>query len=209
MKFRNPETGEVFKNLQQASDAFCSTYDSYCQGCPIDKVNGGCACWDWIQEHPYEAARLMGYEVVEENSNKLKETLINGNKEEVNMDKPRICEVLGVEVGEWWEYGGLEYSVTEKGLIIDHNNTVHFTGLTGAINQPGQIVHKPPWTQQEVEDAKVLARALLADGFERDTIGDVFATSSVACRTLIDSRMFPSLRSGETVKLSDIIGGGQ
>lgn len=151
-------------------------------------------------------------DVVEENSNKLKETLINGNKEEVNMDKqarPRICEVLGVEVGEWWEYGGLEYSVTEKGLIIDHNNTVHFTGLTGAINQPGQIVHKPRWTQQEVEDAKVLARALLADGFERDTIGDVFATSSVACRTLIDSRMFPSLRSGETVKLSDIIGGGQ
>ena len=135
-----------------------------------------------------------------------------GNKEEVNMDKqarPRICEVLGVEVGEWWEYGGLEYSVTEKGLIIDHNNTVHFTGLTGAINQPGQIVHKPRWTQQEVEDAKVLARALLSDGFERDTIGDVFATSSVACRTLIDSRMFPSLRSGETVKLSDIIGGGQ
>lgn len=96
MKFRNPDTGEVFNNLQQASDAFCSTYDSYCQGCPIDKVNGGCACWDWIQEHPYEAARLMGYEVVEENSNKLKETLINGNKEEVNMDKqarPRICEV--------------------------------------------------------------------------------------------------------------------
>lgn len=212
MKFRNPETGEVFNNLQQAADVFCLNYDSYCQGCPIDKANGGRACRDWIQEHPYEAARLMGYEVVEENSNKLKETLINGNKEEVNMDKqarPRICEVLGVEVGEWWEYGGLEYSVTEKGLIIDHNNTVHFTGLTGAINQPGQIVHKPRWTQQEVEDAKVLARALLADGFERDTIGDVFATSSVACRTLIDSRMFPSLRSGETVKLSDIIGGGQ
>lgn len=65
MKFRNPDTGEVFNNLQQASDAFCSTYDSYCQGCPIDKVNGGCACWDWIQEHPYEAERLMGY--VEEN----------------------------------------------------------------------------------------------------------------------------------------------
>lgn len=164
------------------------------------------------KKYPHEAASLMGYEVVEENSNKLKETLINGNKEEANMDKqarPRICEVLGVEVGEWWEYGGLEYSVTEKGLIIDHNNTVHFTGLTGAINQPGQIVHKPRWTQQEVEDAKVLARALLADGFERDTIGDVFATSSVACRTLIDSRMFPSLSPGDSVKLSDIIGGGQ
>lgn len=33
--------------------------------------------------------------------------------------------------------------------------------------------------------------------------------SSVACRTLIDSRMFPSLSPGDSVKLSDIIGGGQ
>ena len=24
------------------------------------------------------------------------------HKEKTNMDKPRICEVLGVEVGEWW-----------------------------------------------------------------------------------------------------------
>lgn len=65
MKLRNPETGEVFNNLQQAADVFCLNYDSYCQGCPIDKANGGRACRDWIQEHPHEAARLMGY--VEEN----------------------------------------------------------------------------------------------------------------------------------------------
>lgn len=65
MKFRNPDTGEIFNNLQQAADVFCLNYDSYCQGCPIDKANGGRACRDWIQEHPHEAARLMGY--VEEN----------------------------------------------------------------------------------------------------------------------------------------------
>lgn len=65
MKLRNPETGEVFNNLQQAADVFCLNYDSYCQGCPIDKANGGRACRAWIQEHPHEAARLMGY--VEEN----------------------------------------------------------------------------------------------------------------------------------------------
>lgn len=68
MKFHNPETGEVFNNLQQASGAFCLNYDSYCQGCPIDKANGGRACRDWIQKHPHEAARLMGLEVVEENN---------------------------------------------------------------------------------------------------------------------------------------------
>lgn len=219
MKFHNPETGKVFKNLQQASDAFCSTYDSYCQGCPIDKANGGCACWDWIQEHPHEAARLMGYEVVEENSNKLKETLINGNKEEVNMDKqarPRICEVLGVEVGECFCIKGfcekdVEFCIKNDGTFSTRPSNVQGSSvaLLRTLDHPDRIIRKPRWTQQEVEDAKVLARALLADGFERDTIGDVFATSSVACRTLIDSRMFPSLSPGDSVKLSDIIGGGQ
>lgn len=68
MKLRNPETGEVFNNLQQAADVFCLNYDSYCQGCPIDKANGGRACRDWIQKHPHEAARLMGLEVVKENN---------------------------------------------------------------------------------------------------------------------------------------------
>lgn len=73
-------------------------------------------------------------------------------KEEANMDKPKICEILGVEVGEWWEYGGLEYSVTEKGVIIDHNNTVHFNGPTGAINHPDRIIRK---SKQEQEEKKV------------------------------------------------------
>ena len=68
IKFRNPDTGEIFNNLQQAADVFCLNYDSYCQGCPIDKANGGRACRDWIQKHPHEAARLMGLEVVEENN---------------------------------------------------------------------------------------------------------------------------------------------
>ena len=221
MKFHNPETGEVFQGLQQAADAFCLNYDGYCHGCPIDKANGGRACRDWIQKHPHEAARLMGLEVVEENSNKLKETLINDNKEEADMDKPRICKVLGVEVGEEAiykdpEHGELAFRILETGnikFIFKNGRKVGDIGMgfaiAQAINHPDRIIRKPRWTQQEVEDAKVLARALLADGFERDTIGDVFATSSVACRTLIDSRMFPSLRSGETVKLSDIIGGGQ
>lgn len=65
MKFHNPETGEVFNNLQQAADVFCLNYDSFCRGCPIDKVNDTRSCRTWIQEHPHEAARLMGY--VEEN----------------------------------------------------------------------------------------------------------------------------------------------
>lgn len=220
MKFRNPETGEVFKNLQQASDAFCSTYDSYCQGCPIDKVNGGCACWDWIQEHPYEAARLMGYEVVEENSNKLKETLINGNKEEVNMDKqarPRICEVLGVEVGERFR---IDYPkgmtvwlhINKEGFVVREGGPKNLkigNSVAWAINHPDRIIRKPRWTQQEVERARAI-KVLYPDAEsleEQDPHVKVLNSKFVIAA--FDTALFPSLRTGETVKLSDMIGGGQ
>ena len=99
MKFRNPETGEIMA-LEEVGKTPCK-HDGPCITCEIYKEHGH--CMDYLKKYPHEAARLMGYEVVEENSNKLKETLINGNKEEANMDKqarPRICEVLGVEVGE-------------------------------------------------------------------------------------------------------------
>lgn len=216
MKFRNPETGEIMA-LEEVGKTPCK-HDGPCITCEIYKEHGH--CMDYLKKYPHEAASLMGYEVVEENSNKLKETLINGNKEEANMDKqakPRICQVLGVEVGEDVKYRHTDG--TEENIFVCEDGRVIISSLSckmstvavliNAINHPDRIIRKHRWTQQEVEDAKVLARALLADGFERDTIGDVFATSSVACRTLIDSRMFPSLRSGETVKLSDIIGGGQ
>lgn len=68
MKFRNKETGEVFKHN---SDEFCHQYDT-CFSCPIGiNVNGiiGAekACVQWTLDHPEEAAELMGYELVSEN----------------------------------------------------------------------------------------------------------------------------------------------
>ena len=123
MKFRNPETGEVL-SISDAVDHYCK--QRWCDNCllrePIGDPDKVCA--DWAETHPHEAARLMGYEVVEDNAPTLKDAIdkyLEIKQEEANMDKPRICEVLGVEVGEWWEYGGVEYSVTGKGIIIDHN----------------------------------------------------------------------------------------
>lgn len=217
MKFRNPETGEVFKNLQQASDAFCSTYDSYCQGCPIDKVNGGCACWDWIQEHPHEAARLMGYEVVEENSNKLKETLINGNKEEVNMDKqarPRICEVLGVEVGERFR---IDYPkgmtvwlhINKEGFVVREGGPKNLkigNSVAWAINHPDRIIRKPRWTQQEVDLAKLLYdfRRSKSVVIGRNKSDILWWRDGDSAEGILPYKLFPSLNCGDSVKLSDI-----
>lgn len=158
MKFRS-KTGEVLEILskweffygQRAGRELWADKPKEVQDQDIDDFNQDMkTVLDWANE----AARLMGFEVVEDDTLTLGKAIEKylKIKEEANMDKPRICEILGVEVGEWWEYGGLEYSVTEKGVIIDHNNTVYFNGPTGAINHPDRIIRK---SKQEQEEKKV------------------------------------------------------
>ena len=132
MKFRNPETGEVF-------ETHCDTCGAGSSGCKLVWKNVSCGR---LKENPHDAARLMGYEVVEDDmpeAAKHKETnAIEGMccdcahggpccswdenegcqyrkedgscwvpyTEEANMDKPRICEVLGVEPEEKFEIRG-------------------------------------------------------------------------------------------------------
>ena len=62
MKFRNPKTGAVF-----CSDdiEFCGKYACKpCAECPLAEVWRSCI--QYVDAHPYEAARLMGYEVIED-----------------------------------------------------------------------------------------------------------------------------------------------
>ena len=65
MKFRNPETGEVFLSISSAADYFCRENDCFLQTCPLKEKTDGKPCVDWANAYPREAARLMGYEVVE------------------------------------------------------------------------------------------------------------------------------------------------
>ena len=64
MKFRNKKTGEVFPTITEAWTAFM------CPGpCGDCNLQRGSTCEkEWIEAHPHEAARLMGYEVVENDS---------------------------------------------------------------------------------------------------------------------------------------------
>ena len=67
MKFRNPETGEVYNLTYKdcASSGFCKKHIT-CSRCPIYEKTDGDTCSPWIAAYPHEAARLMGYEVVYE-----------------------------------------------------------------------------------------------------------------------------------------------
>lgn len=66
MKFRNPETGEVFHDSDMALDSAFNCAD--CVECPIKEktFSSGLSCCDWVDANPHEAASLMGYEVVED-----------------------------------------------------------------------------------------------------------------------------------------------
>lgn len=64
MKFRNPETGKIYGEY---GIDFCGEYaGKECSICPVCRAKNGEHCGDWVAKHPYEAAKMMGYEVVED-----------------------------------------------------------------------------------------------------------------------------------------------
>lgn len=55
-------------SMEEANNEFCDRQKS-CDTCPLDEPSHkkeNTSCVDWCNEHPHEAARLMGYEVVED-----------------------------------------------------------------------------------------------------------------------------------------------
>lgn len=62
MKFRNLKTGEVFDVTDSApGTGFCSRI--HCYECPMRSAP---YCKEFINHFPHKAARLMGFEVVED-----------------------------------------------------------------------------------------------------------------------------------------------
>ena len=82
------------------------------------------------------------------------------------MNKPRIAQVLGVEVGEEFTYDFGANQVNRGAFKIGADGKRYYkTGdlwnpcyneddLAVIINHPDRIIRKPRWTQQEVELAK-------------------------------------------------------
>ena len=204
MKFRS-KTGEVLAG-EQAQLRFCK--GRHCCECPMNQESPAKECCvDFRKSHPHEAARLMGYEVVEDDHIPQAE-----KKEDTNMGKPRICEVLGVDVDEVFT---IETPVRKSTYCrIDEKGKIYNTcveTLCYAINHPDCIIRKPRWTEQEVEDAKAIRRIMseYTDLVRKKDgcVTHLFLTSEDVEDYFLDSGLFPSLRPGETVKLDEIIGG--
>ena len=228
MKFRNPDTNQIFVDIYDAHADFCNDRDCDTD-CPLDAPtckDGYQSCSVWAIHHPVEAAHLMGYEIVEdtiktvqghesltaEQQKNMAEFIDSKltDKEEANMDKPRICEVLGVEVNEQFDfcmYNGLYvdkagYVRTNKGVIIGGD------ALCLLFNEPSYIVRKPRWTEKEVEAAEAILTlwpdaTILEDG--RPYYIRVHGKDRLL--NTVDLDLFPSIQPGQSVKLSEICGG--
>lgn len=304
MKFRNPETGEVFNTIRQAVQNHCS-FHCNSRACPYWE-SAGCVGMlkRYTVDNPHEAARLMGYEVVEddhipraekkEEANMDKQTsesqepffaflrlfkrelentfgdvetegkwydlsgtsgwakalktaseakmpeiwalwdkldwwasdlldcwLVDCAKymdlckeEDMDKQKPYICQRLGVEVGERFKIkhysDKIEFWILENGTYQTEppNKANSSVALLISLDHPDRIIRKPRFTQQEVE----LFRAIQvlypkAEYVERIKDSGVIGLSNNTCGWImdIDKDLFPALRPGESVTLTEVI----
>ena len=238
MKFRS-KTGEVALTIEQALEQFCDSKKD-CDYCelrePVQQYAGTKKpCHEYVRANPYEAARLMGYEVVEDEtedsmfySQSLEvlnpaKAIKEAKEKEANMDKPRICEVLGVEPEEKFEIRGNtlgRFRINKYGTfqIEISNDCWGFSTvecLNNLINHPENIARKPRWTEQEVERAKaikVLYPVVKTLAYV-DIVGQTFYMydDEDNYKGSLDNldETFPTLRSIRRATLDEIIGGAQ
>ena len=137
------------------------------------------------------------------------------------MDKPRICEVLGVEVGEEFTYdfgenqvrGTFKIGADGKRYYKDGIDTWYpcysEEGLSVIINHPDHIIRKPHFTEQDVEDAKAIKRVFGRDGTVKrlnKAITDPYSNLTFD-NIYINESMFPCIFEGQSYTLDEIIGG--
>lgn len=131
--------------------------------------------------------------------------------------KPRLAEALGVEVNEKFDFVGGGFTrccyVDSNGWLRDQNDNMCDTHAVFLINNPQYMRRRPRWTEQEVEDAKAIQRLMSEyTHISRKEIsyGTYLSLESEDVESYaLSSELFPSLRAGETVELTDIIGGNE
>lgn len=141
-------------------------------------------------------------------------------------DKPRICAVLGVDVGERFEFVnscGYKYTnvAVDRSGHISYEQLGYQKELSGnnvcyLINHPECIVRRKRFTPHEIEDAKAIRRVVKCMNTIRRLAGgelwletkDSDMHISMSFGFPGNDSAFPSIAPGESYTLDEIIGEG-
>ena len=136
------------------------------------------------------------------------------------MNKPRIAQVLGVEVGEEFTYDFGANQVNRGTFKIGADGKRYYkTGdlwnpcyneddLAVIINHPDRIIRKPRWTEQEVERAKAI-KVLYPAAYRLEEADPLIRVWDKEGKLLahVDVNLFLSFQPGQFYTLDEIIGG--
>ena len=203
VKFKNLKTGEIL-TPDEAFNKFCGTQDC-CAECPLDSLPGTWEdCEAWMRDNIEKTAKIAGLEVVKE-----------GEKM-----KPKICEILGVEVGEEFKINGWDevvFQILDDGTFSTEPVNVpgSSTALLRALDHPEWVEHLPSWSPDEV----TLARVFLDACYDKESVFFARKGNGRLCWG-VDSEgmdlsenhlpvcLFPRIKNDQKVYLRDIVGEG-
>ena len=131
---------------------------------------------------------------------------VTSESEEANMDKP---------LKDWTLGEAKEYCTSRNGNCADDCifSKKGIGMVCGIAPKPvwWTLPEKPRFTQQDVEDAKYIKRILKVDLVSRNQYGNglVAKMDNGSVSVVVNSEMFPSIRSGQSYTLDEIIGGAE
>ena len=154
-----------------------------------------------------EAARLMGYEVVEdETREEMREPQLNAGKEETNMDKL----LKDWTFSEAQEFCKAQRNTPERCSTCKIKEFCDkYFGRQGESASPKywDLSEKYHFTEQEIEMAKAIKVLFpCAIAITKAPFGSVFVSGA---SLTLSTEYFPSIQPGKNVTLDEIIGGAE
>lgn len=196
MKFKD-KNGNVFESIHKALDEFCGLPEdaskTECRGCVFDDT--ALTCVEFCDENPKTAARLMGYEVIEDEK-----------EESMENTKPLSEWTLG-ELKRWCKItagkdacgnGGCPFAKTCDLLTERSSKDV----------VPGDwdLTDKPRFTDTELEQIRAIAVLFGAEAKARRTYnGERVVVSLLEDVARVRGSLLPSLKPGKEIKVKDYI----